>query len=102
MSELVGKLQTQYKPASSGILLFLLKLFSGLVLGFTFALVAEVMLGYAEGESILLLVFVTTVIAGLFLRMSRGWSMTTLLVFDLICILVAMLIRLYILIAPDA
>lgn len=102
MSELVGKMQTQFKTSSSGILLFFLKLFSGLVLGLTFALVAEVMLGYAEGESILLLVFVTTVIAGLFLRMSRSWSMTTLLVFDLICILVGMLIRLYILIAPDA
>lgn len=102
MSELVGRMQTQFKTSSSSLVLFFLKLFSGLVLGLTFALVAEVMLGYAEGESTLLLVFVTTIIAGLFLRMSRNWSMTTLLVFDLVCILVGMLLRLYIMVAPDA
>ncbi len=102
MSELVGRMQTQFKTTSSNLLLFLGKLFSGLILGLTFALVAEVMLGYGEGESIMLLVFVTTIIAGLFLRLARNWSMTVLLVFDLICILVGMLLRLYIMVAPDA
>lgn len=95
-------MQAQLKKTSSGLLLFLVKLISGLVLGLTFALVAEVMLGHAEDEGVIVFTFVMILTAGAFLRLARTWSMTTVFVFDLFCILVGMLLRLYIMVAPDA
>lgn len=102
MSEMVGRMQTQFKKTSGDLFLFGLKLVSGAVLGLTFALIMQVMLGHAEGENMIAFVFVMTVITAAFLRLAKTWSLTVVLVFDLICILVGMLLRLYILVAPEA
>ena len=102
MAEMVGRMQTQLKKTSSDLVLFLIKLVSGALLGLTFALVTEVLLGHGEGESVLVLIFVIVLTTGLFLRVAKNWSLTAILVFDLVCVLVGMLLRLYIMVAPDA
>ena len=102
MSEFVGKVQTQFKKTSGDFALFVFKFFSGLVLGLTFGLVMQEILGHAEGENLLAFLFVVIVTAGAFLRISKTWSFVTLLVFDLICILLGMVLRLYIMVAPGA
>ncbi len=102
MSEMVVRMQTQLKKTSGDLFLFGLKLVSGTVLGLTLALIMQVVLGHAEGENIIAFVFIMTVGTAAFLRLARNWSLTVLLVVDLICILVGMLLRLYIMVAPDA
>lgn len=102
MAELIGKMQTQFKKTSIDFVLFGVKLISGALLGLTVALVAEVMLGHGEGENMLVFVFVAVATVGVFMRLAKSWGLTAVLVFDLICVLVAMLLRLYIMVAPDA
>ena len=64
MSTLIGKLNYQVKNTSSGLLLYSLRLISGLVVGVTFALIGEVIIGYGSFS----FVFVTAVFAMLVLK----------------------------------
>jgi hypothetical protein len=102
MSELVGKMQTQFRKTSSDAALFGLKLVSGGVLGLTFALVMQEVLGKAEGENLLAFFFVIVVTTAAFVRISKSWGYASVLVFDLICVLLGLVLRLYIMVAPGA
>lgn len=84
------------KITSMTLLNFSLRLVTGLVLGFTLALIGQEFVGYGTFS----LVFCTLVVLALFLRVSRSWRIAHILIFDLICILVAQLLRMYILLAP--
>ncbi|MBT4762759.1 MAG: hypothetical protein HOO06_13770 [Bdellovibrionaceae bacterium] len=88
--------QQRIKSSSSGMFVFGLKMFTGFMLGLTLSLVGQEIVGYKT----LSLVFLITVITGVFLRLSRNWGLAGILIFDLIAILFAMLLRMYILIAP--
>lgn len=100
MSELVGKMQTQFKKTSSDLLVFSLKILSGTVLGLVFALIMQEFLGKAENENLLAFFFVIAVTVAAFLRLSRGWSLMAILIVDLVLILIGMVLRLYIMVAP--
>lgn len=102
MAEMAGRMQAQFKKSSGDLFLFIMKTLSGLVLGLTFALIFEVILGHAEGENILGFVFVVLVTTGIFMRIAKTWGVSAVFVFDLICILAGMLLKLYIMVAPDA
>jgi hypothetical protein len=102
MSELVGKVHTQFKKTSGDLALFCVKLVSGAILGLTFALIMQVVLGHGDGEApfaFLLMIVVTT---GIFLRLAKSWGFTAILIFDLICVLLGLVLRLYIMVAPEA
>jgi hypothetical protein len=98
MSELAGKIQNKLKTSSNDLVLFGFRVFSGLVLGLTFSLIGQEMFSYSS----FLFVFVIVVVAGLFMRKSRKWGWVGVTVFDLICVLVGLLLRMYILVAPGA
>ena len=100
MGEMVGKMQTQIRKTSSDVLLFALKLASGLVLGLTLGLIMQEVLGKAEGENVIAFVFVILVTAGAFMRIARTWGFTAVLVFDLVSVLAGMILKLYIMVAP--
>ena len=102
MSELVGRMQSGLKKTSGDVGLFALKLFSGAVLGLTFGLIMQELLGQADGENLIAFMFVIVVTTAAFLRIAKTWGLTATLVFDLICVLVGMVLRLYIMVAPDA
>lgn len=72
------------------------RLVSGIVLGLTFALIGDQILDYGT----LAFLFVIVAVSTAFMKISRGWRVVGVLVFDLVCVLVGMLLRLYILIAP--
>lgn len=101
MSEFVGKMQSGIKNTSSQIGLFTLKLLSGGVLGLTFALIMQEILGKGEGENLLAFFFVIVTTAAVFLRIAKTWGLTAILIFDLICILLGMVLRMYIMVAPN-
>jgi hypothetical protein len=102
MSEMVGRVQDHFKRTTGGVGLFFLRLVSGAVLGLTFALIMQEVLGLADGQNLLtfLLVIITT--TGIFLRLSKVWGLTGLMIFDLIAVLLGLVLRLYIIVAPGA
>ncbi len=94
--ELMDTLQDRVKSSSSSVGLIALKILTGLVLGLTFALIGDEVMKYGWFSFILVMVVTVT---GL-LRIMRGWSWAYVLIFNLICVLIGLLLRMYILIAP--
>ncbi len=102
MSELVGKMQTQFRKTSNDAALFGLKFVSGGILGLTLALIMQEILEKPEGENLLAFFFVIVVTTAAFVRVAKSWGYTAILVFDLICVLLGLVLRLYIMVAPGA
>ena len=100
MAEIIGKMQTQFKKTTGDLFLFGLKLASGFVLGLTFGLIMQEALGKADGENLIAFFFVIVVTTAAYLRIAKSWGVTGVLIFDLICVLIGMVLRLYIMVAP--
>jgi hypothetical protein len=107
MTEMVGglrgmtdRLQSGIKNTSSSIALLSLRVFSAAVLGLTFGLAAQEIIGQTQ-EITLAFIFVFLTVFGAFWRLSRGWGFPTLLVVDLVLALIGMLLRLYVMMAPN-
>jgi hypothetical protein len=86
----------EVKSSAVRFVLFLLKLISGLIIGITFALVFQEIGQFGQFSFLFLIVMVTAI----FTKLTMTWGFVTLMIFDLICVLLAMLLRMYILIAP--
>lgn len=85
--------------AKQGVQSFFLlscKLFSGLILGLTFALVGQEVFDFGP----ILFWFVILTITATFYRLSKNWGAIGLLIFDLLSVLGALLIRMYVVVAP--
>ena len=92
MSEFINALNVRIKSTSSHLGLYSLKVLTGLLIGLTVALVGQEIIGYGNFS----LTFVSVVILSIFLRISKYWRLTGVIIFDLICLLIAMLLRMYI------
>ena len=101
MDGFVGRTQERLVGGFNGMLTLFVKLATGFTLGLTFGLVILELFGYRAGEGNLALIFSMLVVWGLFWRVSRRWSLTGVLVFDLICVLLGLLLRLYVVVAPN-
>lgn len=75
---------------------FTLRFVTGISLGLVLGLIGQELVGYGT----LALLFVMVVIVSVIMRLLSQWSIGQILIFDLICTLVAMLLRMYILVAP--
>ncbi|MGZ3775319.1 MAG: hypothetical protein ACXVCY_18570 [Pseudobdellovibrionaceae bacterium] len=75
---------------------FSLRFTTGVLLGLVFGLIGQELAGYGS----LALLFVMVVVLATIMRLLANWSISQVLIFDLICILVMMLMRMYILVAP--
>lgn len=96
VAEMTHKTQEGIRMTSLALVLLMLRGVSGFFLGLTLALIGQELTQFGSFS----LIFLTVVIMGIFFRISQGWGYTKLLVFDLICILVIQLLKMYILIAP--
>lgn len=96
MSELIQQFQMKVKVTSTGLVVFAARLLSGMILGLTVTLVGQEATGYGTLTFWFVLIAVTTT----FVRLSRSWSASGVLIFDLIAVLMALVLRMYILIAP--
>lgn len=76
--------------------LFLLKFISGITIGLTIAIALQEMMKFGT----ISFFFIVLIFESVFLKMTKNWGFVTLLIFDLICVLISMLLRMYILIAP--
>lgn len=91
-----GTLQDRVKSSSSSLGLIIAKVLTGLYLGLTVALIGLEILQYGWFSFILMIV----VSLAALLRIMRGWSWGYVLIFNLICVLIGLSLRMYILIAP--
>lgn len=77
-------------------IVFSLRLLTGFFLGLTLAFIAQEIIQFGMLGFLLLV----TVVTASFLKISLTWSMPKILVFDLICVLVGQILKMYILLAP--
>lgn len=98
MANIMHNVQTKIKTSSSSLFTFIMKVVSGLLLGLTIALIFQEIIGY----STLSFSLIASVIFLGFLRAARNWSLVSVLIFDLVCVLIGLLLRMYILVAPGA
>ena len=96
ISQMATNVQVGVKNTSISLFSLTLKLFTGFFIGLTLALIGQEMMGFG----VLGFMFMMVVTMGLIVRALLKWSVGAVLVFDLIAVLVALLLRMYILIAP--
>jgi hypothetical protein len=95
-------MQSGLKKTSGDVFLFSVKLISGSILGLTLALIMQEIMGKADNENLFAFFFVIVVTVAAFMRLAKAWSLTAVAIFDLICVLLGICLRLYILVAPGA
>lgn len=100
MAEFVNRMQQGLKQTSTDFALLTIKLVSGGAIGFTLALIVQEFLGQPS-ELTLAFLFTFFITIGAFWRLSRSWGLSAVLVFDLIAVLTGLLLRLYVMIAPN-
>lgn len=93
---MIRKLHGKFKESGASFGLSALKIFSGFMIGLTFALIFRELLNV--GQFIFLFVIVSTI--GVFFKLSQKWKFTGVLLFNLFCVMTALLLRMYIVIAP--
>lgn len=96
MRGLASSAQDGVKSSTLSLFHFSLRFVTGLMLGLVLGLIGQELFGYGTFA----LIFVMVVVLSLILKFLGSWSVGQILIFDLICILVAMLLRMYILVAP--
>jgi hypothetical protein len=96
MANIITHAQERFKTSTNAMGLLAFKLLSGLFIGLTLALIAQEIIQYG----IISLVFVIVVVTSCLLKIVKSWSWSHVFIFDLICVLIGLLLRMYILIAP--
>ena len=102
MGEMASRMQVRFKKTSGDLATFSLKMVSGLVIGLTLALAVQEALGKKDGEDMISFLFMIVLACGAFFRVSKKWTLGSVLIFDLICVLIGMVLRLYIMVAPGS
>jgi len=91
-----SNVQDGVKTSSVSFFCLTLRVLTGFMLGLTLGLIGQELIGYGT----LALTFLMVVVIGLVLKTTSGWNIGKILILDLILVLVAMLLRMYILVAP--
>lgn len=96
MGNLISNVQDRIKGTSHAFALLTFKAVTGLFLGLTLALIGDQIIDYGWFSFVLVVVVVT----GTLLKLTRSWTWTHMLIFNLFCVLIGLCLRMYILIAP--
>jgi hypothetical protein len=98
MAKFIDNVQQKVKSSSNMAALMTARLLTGLYVGLTLSLIGQEIIRY-EWMMFLLVIMVS---AGALMKISKSWTWTQLFIFNLICILIGLLLRMYILIAPGS
>lgn len=93
---MAGNIQQGAKNTTVSLSHRLLRLVSGFFAGLVLALIIQEMM---QSETLMLIFFTTLFMSMIYIFLSR-FSILQILIFDLICVLVISLMRLYIMVAP--
>jgi F0F1-type ATP synthase assembly protein I len=92
-----ANMQQGAKNATQSLSHILLRLISGFFVGFVLALIIQELFHMGS----FMLVFLTVLFLSLIFTLLSRLSMLQIIIFDVICVLVGALLRMYILIAPN-
>lgn len=84
------------KSTSIFLLGLIIRVLTGFFLGLTLGLIGQEILNYSS-FGLIMMILVTL---GIFFKVSVKWSIAQLLIFDLICVLVGQILRMYVTLAP--
>jgi len=98
MANIISNVQDRLKTSTNALALLGFKLLTGLFVGLTLALIGQEVIQY----ELISFVLVVLVVTGALVRIAKSWSWTHIFIFNLICVLIGLLCRMYILIAPGA
>ena len=98
MANIIGNVQEKFKTSTNALAMLTARLLSGMLVGLTLSLIGQEIIRYGWISFMLVIIVVTACL----LKISKTWSWTHLLIFNLICVLIALCLRMYILIAPTA
>jgi hypothetical protein len=93
---MIDTMQSKIKESGRSVSLLALKVATGLIVGLTFSLIFRELMDIGN----FLFAFVIVVTTTVFLKISQKWRFTGVLLFILFYIMTALLLRMYILIAP--
>ncbi|MEI7972775.1 MAG: hypothetical protein WCH11_00240 [Bdellovibrio sp.] len=96
LGQVAQQLQAGAKTTSVGIFSAFLKILSALFIALTVSIAGQELLQFGNFSFVLMM----TLTMGLVLRSIWSLSLVGVLVFDLICVLLGMLFRMYLLMAP--
>ncbi len=96
VGQMAGKVQDGVKDTSVSLFSMLLKIVTSFFIALTLTLIGQEMTGYGT----LALVFIMVVSIGLLMKLMSKWTVGAVLLFDLFCVLMALLLRLYLQVAP--
>lgn len=96
VSQLAGKVQDGAKITFLSFVSLVLKIATSFTIALTLALIGQEIIGYET----LAVIFIMVVSIGLLMKLMSQWTVGAVLLFDLFCVLVALLLRLYIQVAP--
>lgn len=91
-----GQVKLGAQSAGLSVVHIALRIITGFFLGLTVGLIFQELLGFGTFA----LSFFTFVVMGLVFKSFSSWGIGKILIFDLFCVLVASLLRMYILVAP--
>lgn len=97
MGQMLDNMQYQIKKSSATVGLFTLKLFTGFILGLALTMIGQEIFAYGQ----FLFWFTILLTCSVYMKISRPWGFTGSFVFIFICLLVGLLLKLYIQIAPN-
>ncbi len=98
MSEFLDNVQEKIKGSSGAFALVVFKIISVFTVALVLALIGETLFQY--GDIAFLFLFATC--GYIFYRFVKSWTWSQMIVFDVICVLIAVCLRMYILLAPGA
>lgn len=97
MNEFVANVQDKMKNSTLTIITSIVKFLSGLWMGTLVATIAQTMMG----SGTLTFVFIVVLSIGLIFRLLKEWNLFSIVVFNLVFFLTAVLLRMYIYMAPE-
>ena len=98
MNKYVVVMQNNLKKSSSSFFTLFVKILTGVFIGMTFSLIGQQVFGYGNFAFTFVIVMCTTV----FLMIAKKWGLMAVGLFNLFCILLGLLLRMYALMAPGA
>ena len=96
MNNLADGMKAGVKSGSARTVVVSIRFLTAFFLGLTVSLVGQEVSHYGS----LSLMFVILLVTAVFMRITRAWTLAHILIFDLVMVLVAQLLRMYILLAP--
>jgi hypothetical protein len=96
VNQFVSSVQIGAKNTSFSLFNWILKGVTAFLVGLTMAMIGQEFISYGTFS----FVFVMVVVIATLMKIIKRWSVGAVLIFDLICVLVALLLRMYIIVAP--